>query len=456
MEISDKNVAGNISLRRKKFNRRGKQMPEMTKEALEQYVEDKAKETVASAGKEWTDGIQEIVKEEIQEALKDFNKKIPTFEEELPREDPKGGFNTIGEFGAAIIEAGEGFGGLNRPNPSKELTKLQTWLTKSEAIKKAVGSPAQTAGSLEAGGALIPPEFSKTALTRARDRSNILGMTMTVPMSTDVISIPFIAGFDESQGFVSGNVKFRYVSENAQGTGNVVELGNVTLTLREANAIIYVSNRMIDFSPVSIQPFLTTALDDALDRSLSNSFIRGTGAGEPLGILNSDALITVPKETGQAAATLVYENTLKMLARFYGRSGTWFANRTTIPQLGVMNVAVGAGGSAVYIANVNGTQSAAGSFPASLHGSGLDYLDVMSQLGTTGDLGYIDWKQYLVGQRSGSAGLQMSESMHLKFDFRQTAFQATFYIDGQPWWPSAFSPLKGDSRSPYVVLATRA
>jgi len=39
------------------------------------------------------------------------------------------------------------------------------------------------------------------------------------------------------------------------------------------------------------------------------------GAGTPLGILNSTALITVAKETGQGSATVISENVNKMWKR---------------------------------------------------------------------------------------------------------------------------------------------
>ncbi|HUX80446.1 MAG TPA: phage major capsid protein, partial [Alphaproteobacteria bacterium] len=202
----------------------------------------------------------------------------------------------------------------------------------------------------------------------------------------------------------------------------------------------------------SMQPFLTRGLDAALDLDMSQQFYAGTGAGEALGVLNADCLVSVPKETEQVATTLLYENTLNMLARFYGSRGNWYGSRTIIPQLGIMSVAVGTGGSTVFMSNQGGV----GSFPAQLHGSGLEYLDVAPTLGTVGDLMLADWSQYLVGQRAGRGGLEMSESMHLKFDFDQNTFKARYYIDGQPWWPQAFRPLNGASRSPFVVVATRA
>jgi len=42
------------------------------------------------------------------------------------------------------------------------------------------------------------------------------------------------------------------------------------------------------------------------------AFINGTGEGQPLGIINDPALITVDKEDSQAAATITYQNVVNM------------------------------------------------------------------------------------------------------------------------------------------------
>jgi HK97 family phage major capsid protein len=418
---------------------------ELTKEQLETLIREKAREEVETAGGTWTESMKGQFKEIVDDALKDFGKSKKTAFD-LGEEDPRGGYKNFAEFAKDVYDAGEG---LANPSP-----KLESWNEKAITINKTAGSPAQSVGSLTAGGALIPPEFSANALVRARERSTIMSRAMTIPMSSTSIQIPYLKGFDESQGKVGGNIKFRWVAENGGATGNAVDLGLVELRLREANAMIYVSNNLMKFSPVSIQPFLTTACDDALDLALSDAFVNGTGAGQPKGVLAADCLVSVAKETGQAADTIVYENTLNMLSRFYGTNGEWYASRGIIPQLGVMNVSVGAGGSAVFLAN--GAGSASGSFPSSLHGAPLNYLDVMPALGDLGDLLLADWSQYLIGRFNGEAGLSVTESAHLKFDYRQTAFQFTFYCDGQPWWPSVMTPKKGNTRSPFVAIAARA
>ncbi|TSA53807.1 MAG: phage major capsid protein [Planctomycetaceae bacterium] len=414
----------------------------LSKEELELLVEEQIKGQLDLRGQETDDKLEGMINEAIQEGLKDFKpaKETPFSTGE---EDPTGGFVNFADFAKEVYDAGE-----NCTNPSE---RLKGWLGKSNAISKTVGSPAQSAGSLQAGGALIPPEYSNTALTKAKERSQIMSAARVIPMSSNVIEIPYIKDFNNSNGTVAGNVKFRWVAENAAATGNDVEFDMIELKLREANCLVYVGNRLMDFSPVSIQPFITTAVDDALDLALANAFINGTGAGQPKGILNSDVLVSVAKETGQLADTLVYENTLKMLARFYGNTGVWYANRTIIPQLGVMQVSVGTGGSAVFLAGGAGSQ-----FGTALHGAPLHYEQVMPILGDVGDLTFCDWSQYLIGQFTGAPGMKMTESAHLKFDYRQHAFQFTFYVDGQPWWPSPFSPLKGDTISPFVTTAARA
>jgi HK97 family phage major capsid protein len=418
----------------------------LTKEKLEEVIKTQITEQLNARGVEITDQVKGVMKEVLEETLKDTGKSRKT-PFDTGEEDPKGGFVNFAEFAKAIYDAGE-----NMTHPSEKLVK---WHEKSSAIMKTAGSPTQSVGSLQAGGALIPPEYSRTSLTRAKERSSIMGRVMIVPMASNVIEIPYIVDFDRSQGKVAGNVKFRWVSENAAATGNDVKFEMLELRLREANALVYISNRLMDFSPVSIEPFITRSVDDALDLCLADSWINGTGVGQPLGVLNSSALISVAKETGQAADTIVYENTLKQLSRFYGKVGEWYASRTIIPQLGVMNVSVGTGGAAVFLAGANGSQGATGPFPSSLHGAPIFFEECMPVLGDVGDLLFVDWGQYLVGQFNGAPGLALTESAHLKFDYRQHAFQFTFYTDGRPWWPSAFKPRRGDEQCPAVAIAAR-
>jgi HK97 family phage major capsid protein len=87
-------------------------------------------------------------------------------------------------------------------------------------------------------------------------------------------------------------------------------------------------------------------------------------------------------------------------------------------------------------------------------GKEIIWTEQASTLGTTGDLMLIDFTQYLIGQKSGG-GIKFAKSIHLKFDYDQTAFRFVMRLDGQPWWPSVFTPKRGDTQSPFVALETR-
>jgi HK97 family phage major capsid protein len=69
-------------------------------------------------------------------------------------------------------------------------------------------------------------------------------------------------------------------------------------------------------------------------------------------LLNSGCLVSVGKETGQAAATVVAENVVKMYSRMFAQSrpnAVWLINQNIEPQLFTMSLAVGTGGVPIYM-----------------------------------------------------------------------------------------------------------
>jgi HK97 family phage major capsid protein len=181
--------------------------------------------------------------------------------------------------------------------------------------------------------------------------------------------------------------------------------------------------------------------------------IRGSGAGQPLGILNADSLVSVAKETGQAAATVVYENVLNMFARIHPKSLTnasWFINQEVYPQLWSMVQVIGVGGVPVFLPP-GGVGSAPG---GTLLGRPVVPIEYASALGTVGDIILADWSQYVLLRKGG---IEQASSIHVYFDTDETAFRWVLRINGRPWRKSVVSPYKGSlTTSPFVVLQTRA
>ena len=176
----------------------------------------------------------------------------------------------------------------------------------------------------------------------------------------------------------------------------------------------------------------------------------------PLGILESNALVTQDKEDGQAADSVVAENIVYMWSRMPAENrmrASWFINQEVEPRLQLMDMAVGTGGQLVYLP--------AGGLSASPYGSLMGRpvvpIEHASALGDLGDIILADMSQYYFAEKGG---IREATSIHVRFIYDEMTFRFLVRYDGLPSWSSALTPYKGDSTSgtlsPFVTLEARA
>ena len=415
---------------------------------------------------EFTDKVKEIVVNSVRPLLEEHNKSVADIQSEVdlkiaeiagdidslrPKievgddpidKDEKGGFGSISHFAAHVAKADRSGG----RNVTPELAK---WL------KKAASATSLVEGEDQYGGYLIPPEFRSNLMLAVTQMNEILPRCTGVPMKSTMIKIPYVNGFDESGSLVYGGIQWKWLDELATKTETRPKFGQITLELKKIAGLAYASDEILEDSPMSMENILRNGFRDGLNFALNNVFIRGSGAGQPLGILNAPCLVSVAKEAGQLAATIMFENIVNMYSRIHDTSGAvWLANQNTLPQLAAMSLAVGTGGAPVWLP----AGGISGAPYDTLMGKPLIWSKHCSTLGTVGDIILADWSQYLVGQKAGQgADGKYDTSIHLKFDADQTCFRFVFRIDGQPWWPTYLTPPQstGSTLSPFVVLATR-
>lgn len=367
--------------------------------------------------------------------------------------NPRGGYEMMAEFAKDVVSAGK-----QGVEPSAKFSKWHTDVAAYNKAMKAAGSPSLEIGDPEQGGYLAPPEFSRTLLERGFENSNFLSRCRKIPMAINQIGIPYVQDFDHSGGYRFGALQGKWLDEKAAKTGSKPKFGKVTLRLNKFAILVYSSDELLEDSMVSMEPMLQEMAGDEIAWNVDDAILNGTGAGMPLGcnVAGNPSLVTVTKETGQAAATIVFENVIKMYAQLWPRghgNAMFIANNQAFPQLALMSLPVGTGGAPVYLP-ANG---AAGRPYETLLGKPFVVSEHMAALGSAGDILLADFSQYLIGQKRGrGAGVQYASSIHLKFDYDQTTFRFVMRIDGQPWWPSPFTPTTGNDESPYVRLGARA
>ena len=155
------------------------------------------------------------------------------------------------------------------------------------------------------------------------------------------------------------------------------------------------------------------------------------------------------KETGQAAATILYANIVKMYGRLAPGSherAVWVVNSTAIPQLLQLSIPLGTAGSFVPVLSESGGKWTMLTRPVL-------FTNKVATLGTRGDIMLLDLSSYIVGVR---ADFTLAKSMHAGFQSDTSYYRGIIRLDGQPKLNAPLTPHTGLTLSPFVTLDTRA
>lgn len=305
-------------------------------------------------------------------------------------------------------------------------------------------------GQGDQGGFLVPEEFRAELLQTSLETAIVRPRATVIPMTRQTMTMPSIRDVSHATT-VFGGIQMYWTPEAAAPTQTDPTFAQVRLDAKKLVGSTRVNNELLEDSAFSLEGLLSTLYPAAIAYFEDDAFIAGIGGGQPIGIKNANALVSVAKETGQAATTFVWENAIKMFARLLPQSmgrAVWVAHMNTIPQLAVMSLSVGTGGSAVWAPN------GAGGLPTTLLGRPILYSEKCETLGTAGDVYLADFSQYLIGDRMS---MEVASSMHSRFLNDQTEFRITSRLDGKPWLDSALTPRNGTTTlSAYLTVAARA
>ena len=307
----------------------------------------------------------------------------------------------------------------------------------------------------EDGGFLVGETMTKEILKRVYDSAVIAGRCRRRPVSVGNRYVQnYIKETSRATGSRMGGINGYWVDEAGIIDASKPTLGQIDLKLSKLAGMYYATEELIADS-AGLESEINGWFGDEFAWLLDEAILNGTGVGQPSGILGSNAVVSVAKESGQSANTIVYENILTMWARAWARgrsNSVWLINQNIEPELFSMAQTVGTGGVPVYLP-ANGIS---GSPYSTLMGRPVLPVEQASTLGTKGDIMLVDLDSYLLIDKAGE-GVKGAESIHVAFATDEKAFRFTYRVNGQPIWQSALAPAKGtDKLSPFVTLNTRA
>ena len=303
------------------------------------------------------------------------------------------------------------------------------------------------------GGFLVQTDFSTAIWMLAHDMGEILKRLNKIPISASAngLKIPGVDETSRATGSRWGGVQSYWLDEGTAPTASRPKFRMIEFNLHKLFSVMYMTDELLQDS-TALTSIAGQAFSEELMFMTEDSIIEGSGAGLPLGVLNSTALVSVAKQTGQTTQTIVKENIDNMWMRTWGRSRknlVWFINQECEPWLNQLNQAVGTGGQLVYLPP-GGLSSAP---YATLYGKPLVVTEYNPAVGTPGDILALDLSQYTLVDKGG---VQAATSMHVAFLTDQMVFRITYRVDGKPMWTLPMTPFKGSyTRSPFVALGAR-
>jgi HK97 family phage major capsid protein len=249
---------------------------------------------------------------------------------------------------------------------------------------------------------------------------------------------------------MGGGVKSGWVKEGDLVSSGKPKFRRIELNVNKLATFVYTTDELTEDGPLGI--FVANAFTAEAAHVLDDMIVGGSGAGQPLGILNASATIVVPAQSGQTSGTIVPQNVANMFARILPEcleASVWLMSTDMLVALYVAPLVVATPGSSVT--NLFTPPDAAAPYGRLMTRPVLP-VEQASAIGTLGDIILADLSKYLVIERP----LDIKLSLEVRFINGEGAYRFTYRVDGQPLYWSPITPKNGGpTKSAFVTLASR-
>ena len=299
------------------------------------------------------------------------------------------------------------------------------------------------------GGFLVQQDFVTELLKRTYETGILASRAKKIPISTNANGMKINAVDEDSRANGSrwGGVQTYWEGEADELTGSKPKFRQLELSLKKLTGLCYATDELLQ-DAAALEAVIRQAFAEEFGFKIDDAILDGSGEGEPLGILNSGAIVKVEKEKDQTDIITV-ENLIKMWNRLWARSranAVWYINQELEPYLYTLKL----GDKPVYIPAGGLSEKPYGT----LFGRPVIPLEQCNAAGDVGDIILADIGQYLLIDKGG---VKAASSIHVRFLYDESVFRFIYRVDGKPIWNKPLSPYKGSaSVSPFVTLAKRS
>jgi HK97 family phage major capsid protein len=391
-----------------------------------------ADEAEAKAAKEAADAQSKALEDKVAKSIKEALKDLPAQDgiHLNIQVDPEGKdkpFKSMGEQMHAIMNHETGKGSEESHN----------------RLKAAAGSNELVDSE---GGFLVQQDFTEQLQQNAQETGVIASRVSTQEVSGNGLKWNELDDYDRTKG--NHPVTTYWTPEAGTKTASQSDFIRRDMQLEKLIGLYYATDELLE-DATGLAGEISGWFGGEFGWQMDEAIYDGNGTGKPLGILNSNALVSVAKETSQTAKTIVAENVVKMFARMPSRflgGAAWYINQDVWPQLPLMTI----GDQPIFLPPTGLIDAPAGM----LLGKPIVLVEQAKTVGTKGDIMFANMAEYKMIRKGG---IKADTSIHVKFVTDETAFRFVMRTNGQTKWSKSMTPQNGTNNlSPFVTLDARA
>lgn len=301
------------------------------------------------------------------------------------------------------------------------------------------------------GGYFVQQDSSTKLLDRTYNEGQVGKLVTRNGVQGNGLKIPALDETSRANGQRSGGVVSYWEEEGASLTPSKPKFRIMNLSLRKLISAFVMTDDLMADAPF-LASYVSNKFVDEMKFRVDDAIIRGTGAGQPLGILKSGCLIEVAAEGGQSADTIVFGNITKMEAALWApgiANSNWLINKNVKPQL--QSMVIPNSTVAVYMP----PSGLAGEKYSTIYGRPSLVTEYNPKLGDVGDILLGDFTQYQLIDKNS---MESAQSIHVYFLTAENVLRFIYRVDGQPLWDVPLTPYQGavgEKESPFIALAAR-
>lgn len=301
------------------------------------------------------------------------------------------------------------------------------------------------------GGFLVSHERSSTIVQRAYEEGAILSRLrpLGIGAGSNGMLLPAVDETSRADNSRYGGIVSGWLGQGGSLTAGKPKFRLMDLKLRKVGAFVYGTDELIA-DAVALENWINTYLPLELRFRVENAILNGTGANQPLGVLNGGALVTVTR----AGASHVTSDDLRgMWKRMWAparNNAVWLYDQSIEDELDALGIAIGTAGM------LDPSYKPAGSVPGQVYatykGRPLIPVEHCANIGTAGDIVLWSPDDY---QTIDKDGVQQAVSIHVAFLTDESCYRFIYRIDGQPISSTTLTPKSGGNAltSSAVVLS---